>query len=180
MNGARSSFQMTLHSPSMELSNISFHGSWTMTRNFSQNTSRVSHLPPVFYICSEDFKPLGIQAPLFGAVCFVLVYAIPGKTTWLITNWAWTYISIPFPFPLRKGKTKWSYYRSEKAAITLPTLTFFNLYGFPLFGCFYSSGFVVILSYSMMGRTLCARKPPFDCDSVEGSASSQQVSSKIT
>ncbi|XP_024222587.1 orexin receptor type 1-like isoform X1 [Bombus impatiens] len=103
---------MTLHSPSMELSNISFHGSWTMTRNFSQNTSRVSHLPPVFYICSEDFKPLGIQAPLFGAVCFVLVYAIPG--------------------------------------------------------------FVVILSYSMMGRTLCARKPPFDCDSVEGSASSQQ------
>lgn len=105
MNGARYSFQMTLHSPSMELSNISFHGSWTMTKNFSQNTSRVSHLPPVFYICSEDFKPLGIQAPLFGAVCFVLVYAIPGKTTWLITNW--TYISIPFPFPFWKRKTKW-------------------------------------------------------------------------
>ncbi|KAL6422094.1 hypothetical protein ACFW04_010864 [Cataglyphis niger] len=35
-------------------------------------------------------------------------------------------------------------------------------------------GFVVILAYSMMGRTLCSRKPPFDCDSVEGSASSQQ------
>lgn len=87
------------------------------------------------------------------------------------------------PFHLERGRqngTIRSYYRSEKGAITLPTLTFFNLYGFPLFGCFYSSGFVVILSYSMMGRTLCARKPPFDCDSVEGSASSQQVSSKIT
>ncbi|XP_066601922.1 orexin receptor type 2-like isoform X2 [Prorops nasuta] len=35
-------------------------------------------------------------------------------------------------------------------------------------------GFVVIVAYSLMGRTLCARKPPFDCDSVEGSASSQQ------
>ncbi|KAK9309624.1 hypothetical protein QLX08_000837 [Tetragonisca angustula] len=103
---------MTLYSPGMELSNISFHGSWAMTRDFSQNISRVSRQPPVFYICSEDFKPLGIRAPLFGAVCFVLVYAIPG--------------------------------------------------------------FIVILSYSMMGRTLCARKPPFDCDSVEGSASSQQ------
>ncbi|CAK9821030.1 Orexin receptor type 2 [Anthophora plagiata] len=105
---------MTLQSPGMELelSNITFHGSWTMTSNFSQNTSRVSRLPPAFYICSEDFKPLGIRAPLFGVVCFILVYAIPG--------------------------------------------------------------FVVILSYSMMGRTLCAKKPPFDCDSVEGSASSQQ------
>ena len=51
-----------------------------MTRDFSQNISRVSRQPPVFYICSEDFKPLGIRAPLFGAVCFVLVYAIPGKT----------------------------------------------------------------------------------------------------
>lgn len=39
------------------------------------------------------------------------------------------------------------------------------------------AGFIVILAYSMMGRTLCARKPPFDCDSIEGSASSQQVSS---
>ncbi|KOX68387.1 Orexin receptor type 2 [Melipona quadrifasciata] len=103
---------MTLYSPGIELSNISFHGSWTMTRDFSQNISRVSRQPPVFYICSEDFKPLGIRAPFFGTVCFVLVYAIPG--------------------------------------------------------------FIVILSYSMMGRTLCARKPPFDCDSVEGSASSQQ------
>lgn len=28
----------------------------------------------------------------------------------------------------------------------------------------------------MMGRTLCARKPPFDCDGAQGSASSQQVS----
>ncbi|CAK9821028.1 Orexin receptor type 2 [Anthophora plagiata] len=75
---------MTLQSPGMELelSNITFHGSWTMTSNFSQNTSRVSRLPPAFYICSEDFKPLGIRAPLFGVVCFILVYAIPeGKAT---------------------------------------------------------------------------------------------------
>ncbi|XP_053979650.1 RYamide receptor-like [Hylaeus volcanicus] len=35
-------------------------------------------------------------------------------------------------------------------------------------------GSVVVLAYSMMGRTLCSRRPPFDCDSVEGSASSQQ------
>ncbi|CAK9830317.1 RYamide receptor [Anthophora retusa] len=48
------------------------------------------------------------------------------------------------------------------------------LYGIPSSRCLYSLGFVVILSYTMMGRTLCAKKPPFDCDSVEGSASSQQ------
>lgn len=59
-----------------------------MTRNFSQNISRVSRLPPAFYICSEDFKPLGIRAPLFGAVCFALVYAIPGKTIRLIKDFS--------------------------------------------------------------------------------------------
>ncbi|XP_011253964.1 neuropeptide FF receptor 1 isoform X1 [Camponotus floridanus] len=98
----------TLHNPSMELLNITFHGSWAIRGN----SRDISQLPPVFYICSEDFRPLGIRAHVFGAACFVLVYAIPG--------------------------------------------------------------FVVILAYSMMGRTLCSRKPPFDCDSVEGSASSQQ------
>ncbi|XP_029675448.1 QRFP-like peptide receptor isoform X2 [Formica exsecta] len=98
---------MTLHNPSTEFSNITFHGSWI--GNFSHDISR---LPPVFYICLEDLRPLGIRAHIFGTAYFVLVYAIPG--------------------------------------------------------------FVVILSYSMMGRTLCSRKPPFDCDSVEGSASSQQ------
>ncbi|CAL7934315.1 unnamed protein product [Xylocopa violacea] len=103
---------MTLHNPVMDLSNITLNGSWTMTRNISQNTSRVPRVPPAFSICSEDFRPLGIKAPLFSGVCFVLVYAIPG--------------------------------------------------------------FVVVLSYSMMGRTLCARIPPFDCDSVQGSASSRQ------
>ncbi|KAG7213619.1 hypothetical protein KM043_002870 [Ampulex compressa] len=103
---------MTLQSPGLELDNITFHGSWALRGNFSRNVARMSRMPPAFYICLEDFKPLGIRAHLFGTVCFVLVYAIPG--------------------------------------------------------------FVVILSYSMMGRTLCARKPPFDCDSVEGSASSQQ------
>ncbi|KAK0089855.1 hypothetical protein PV325_005162 [Microctonus aethiopoides] len=35
-------------------------------------------------------------------------------------------------------------------------------------------GFIVVLTYSLMGRTLCARKPPFDSDNNEGSASSQQ------
>ncbi|XP_015436944.1 PREDICTED: orexin receptor type 1-like [Dufourea novaeangliae] len=100
---------MTLKSPGRELGNIPLLESWTAMGNFSQNISR---LPPAFSICYEDFKPLGIHAHLFGAVCFLLVYAIPG--------------------------------------------------------------FVVILSYSMMGRTLCARTPPFDSDSVEGSASSQQ------
>lgn len=79
MNVVQSFSQMTLHSPGMELDNITFHGSWTMMGNFSENTSRMSRLPPAFYICWEDFKPLGIRAHLFSAVCFVLVYAIPGK-----------------------------------------------------------------------------------------------------
>ncbi|XP_044007240.1 QRFP-like peptide receptor [Aphidius gifuensis] len=68
--------------------------------------------PPVFKICSEDFKSLGIHAHHFGILCFIVVYTIPG--------------------------------------------------------------FIVLTLYSLMGRTLCARKPPFDCDSVAGSASSQQ------
>ncbi|CAL7934316.1 unnamed protein product [Xylocopa violacea] len=73
---------MTLHNPVMDLSNITLNGSWTMTRNISQNTSRVPRVPPAFSICSEDFRPLGIKAPLFSGVCFVLVYAIPeGKAT---------------------------------------------------------------------------------------------------
>ncbi|XP_017882735.2 uncharacterized protein LOC108626530 [Ceratina calcarata] len=113
---------MTLQSPSMDFNNITVNRSWIDTWNtsqsqnwieMSQNLSRVTRLPPAFYICSENF-----ETPLFGMVCFVLVYAIPG--------------------------------------------------------------FVVITSYSMMGRTLCARKPPFDCDSVQGSASSQQVSREHT
>lgn len=79
MSVVQSFVQMTLHNPEAELSNITFNGSWTMMGNFSRNGSRVSHLPPAVYICSEDFKLLGIQAHLFGAVCFVLVYAIPGK-----------------------------------------------------------------------------------------------------
>ncbi|XP_014486051.1 PREDICTED: orexin receptor type 1-like isoform X2 [Dinoponera quadriceps] len=103
---------MNLHNPSTELDTITFQGGWTIRRNFS-HTSRTSHMPPVFYFCSEDFEDLGIQHPhLVGTVYFVLVYAVPGL--------------------------------------------------------------IVILAYSMMGRTLCSRKPPFDCDSVEGSASSQQ------
>ncbi|XP_076659816.1 QRFP-like peptide receptor [Halictus rubicundus] len=97
---------MNLQSPNMEVDYIIVRRFWTMTGNSSQK-------PPVFYTCQEDFRPLGIRPILFGAVCFVLVYAIPG--------------------------------------------------------------FVVILSYSMMGRTLCSRKPPFDCDSVRGNASSQQT-----
>ncbi|KOX68948.1 hypothetical protein WN51_07133 [Melipona quadrifasciata] len=123
------------------------------TMDFSQNISCVSCQPPVFYICSEDFMLLGIRAPLFGTVCFVLVYAIPENQNSTILL-------------------------SKKRSIILLS-TFSNLYSFPLFGYFHSSGFIVILSYSMMGRTLCTRKPPFYCDSVEGSASSQQVSSKI-
>ncbi|XP_076296410.1 RYamide receptor-like [Lasioglossum baleicum] len=98
---------MTLQTPSIKLDTIVFRGLWPMAVNSSQK-------PPVFYNCKEDVKPLGIGAPLYGAVYFVLVYAIPG--------------------------------------------------------------FVVVLSYSMMGRTLCSRKPPFDCDSVRGNASSQQNS----
>ncbi|XP_032691579.1 uncharacterized protein LOC116854101 [Odontomachus brunneus] len=102
---------MTLHSLDTELDNITFQGAWAIRGNFSHGT-RTSRMPPAFYICSEDFKPLGIRPHLFGTACFILVYAVPG--------------------------------------------------------------FIVILAYSMMGRTLCSRKPPFDCDSVEGSASSQQ------
>ncbi|KAK2579691.1 hypothetical protein KPH14_011038 [Odynerus spinipes] len=50
-----------------------------------------------------------------------------------------------------------------------------DLFGTACFILVYAiPGFVVVLAYSMMGRTLCARKPPFDCDSVKGSASSQQ------
>ncbi|XP_033225803.1 orexin receptor type 1-like [Belonocnema kinseyi] len=97
---------VTLQSPITDLDNITLVGQWA-------NENDVQTLkPPQFYVCSEDFKPLGIHAHIFGAVCFVLVYAIPG--------------------------------------------------------------FIVVMAYSMMGRTLCARKPPFDCDSIEGSASSQQ------
>ncbi|XP_015602063.1 orexin receptor type 1 isoform X2 [Cephus cinctus] len=97
---------VTLQSPMKDLDNITLGGDLTGDDEGVQ----VEKL--AFYICSEDFKPLGIHAHIFGAACFVLVYAIPG--------------------------------------------------------------FIVILAYSMMGRTLCARKPPFDCDSIEGSASSQQ------
>lgn len=66
--------QMTLHNPNTEFFNITFHGSWI--GNFSHDISR---LPPVFYICLEDFRPLGIRAYIFGTTYFVLVYAIPGK-----------------------------------------------------------------------------------------------------
>ncbi|KAK1131856.1 hypothetical protein K0M31_016006, partial [Melipona bicolor] len=112
MNGAQFFFRWPSTAQVWNLETYFSTDSWAMTRDFSLNVSRVSCQPPVFYICSEDFMLLGIRAPLFGTVCFMLVYAIPG--------------------------------------------------------------FIVILSYSMMGRTLCTRKPPFDCDSVEGSASSQQ------
>ncbi|XP_051171663.1 RYamide receptor-like isoform X2 [Leptopilina boulardi] len=100
---------VTLQNPITDLDNITLIGQWA-NKNDTQSVK-----PQQFYVCSEDFKPIqpfGIHAHIFGAVCFVLVYAIPG--------------------------------------------------------------FIVIISYSMMGRTLCARKPPFDCDSIEGSASSQQ------
>ncbi|XP_043474587.1 orexin receptor type 2-like isoform X2 [Leptopilina heterotoma] len=97
---------VTLQNPITDLDNITLVGQWMNDNDFQ----RVK--PQQYYVCSEDFKPVGIHAHIFGAVCFVLVYAIPG--------------------------------------------------------------FIVIISYSMMGRTLCARKPPFDCDSIEGSASSQQ------
>ncbi|RLU16307.1 hypothetical protein DMN91_012067 [Ooceraea biroi] len=103
---------MTLRSSGMELDNIIFHGSWATRGNFSRDNLRAPRMPPAFYVCIEDFGPLGIKPHVFGAVCFVLVYAVPGL--------------------------------------------------------------IVILAYSMMSRTLCSRKPPFDCDSVEGSASSQQ------
>ncbi|XP_012286313.1 orexin receptor type 1 [Orussus abietinus] len=91
---------VTLHSPITDLGNITLVGKEEVKT------------PPPFYVCSEDFKPVGIQPPIFGTFCFVLVYAVPG--------------------------------------------------------------FIVVLAYSMMGRTLCARKPPFDSDSIKGSASSQQ------
>ncbi|KAJ8672508.1 hypothetical protein QAD02_003767 [Eretmocerus hayati] len=96
----------TLQSPITDLDNITLAGHWAREDNLKMPK------PPTFYVCSEDFKPLGIHAHIFGAACFILVYAIPG--------------------------------------------------------C------IVIIMYSMMGRTLCARRPPFDCDSMEGSASSQQ------
>ncbi|XP_058790911.1 RYamide receptor-like [Phymastichus coffea] len=96
---------VTLQSPTTDLDNITFAGQWS-------NQDLQMPKPPSFYVCSEDFKSLGIHAHVFGATCFVLVYAVPGL--------------------------------------------------------------IVMVAYSMMGRTLCARKPPFDCDSIEGSASSQQ------
>ncbi|XP_016838610.1 orexin receptor type 1 isoform X1 [Nasonia vitripennis] len=98
---------VTLQSPITDLDNITLAGQWA-----SDEPGLQMPKPPTFYVCSEDFKPLGIHAHIFGTACFVLVYAVPG--------------------------------------------------------------FIVIMAYSMMGRTLCARKPPFDCDSIEGSASSQQ------
>lgn len=71
--------QMTLHSPGTELVNITFQGAWAIRGNFSHGVSRTSRMPPAFYICSEDLRLLGIRPHLFGTVCFVLVYAVPGK-----------------------------------------------------------------------------------------------------
>jgi hypothetical protein len=70
---------MTLQNPVTELDNITFHGSWAIRGNFTRNGPRGSRLPPAFYICLEDFRPLGIKAHIFGAACFVIVYAVPGK-----------------------------------------------------------------------------------------------------
>lgn len=46
-------------------------------RNNENNIQAVK--PQEFYVCSEDFKIVGIHAHIFGGVCFVLVYAIPGE-----------------------------------------------------------------------------------------------------
>lgn len=82
-------FQTSLQNPGiMILRNISFHGS-----DFAQNISTDLY----FYMCLEDFKSVGIEAPLFGTMCFVLVYAIPGKSMRLITNSTRTF---------RKGETR--------------------------------------------------------------------------
>ncbi|XP_008553158.2 gastrin/cholecystokinin type B receptor-like [Microplitis demolitor] len=96
----------------VSLENLNSQLNITLLVKSGENKSFKIVQPPVLQVCSEDFKPLGIHAYVFGTFCFVLVYAIPG--------------------------------------------------------------FIVILTYSLMGRTLCARKPPFDYDSNVGSASSQQ------
>lgn len=139
----------------MILRNISFHGS-----NFAQNISTDLY----FYMCLEDFKSVGIEAPLFGTMCFVLVYAIPGKTRPCQSMTNSTNSNVSF---LSKGWNE-KHDRFSQSLCNLP--------------CFLDLccvGFVVVLSYIMMGRTLCARKPPFDCDGAQGSASSQQVSRKF-
>lgn len=139
----------------MILRNISFHGS-----NFAQNISTDLY----FYMCLEDFKSVGIEAPLFGTMCFVLVYAIPGKTRPCQSMTNSTNSNVSF---LSKGWNE----KHDRFSQSLCNL--------PCFLDFCCVGFVVVLSYIMMGRTLCARKPPFDCDGAQGSASSQQVSWKF-
>lgn len=75
---------MTVHSPTVGL-NITFDESWMDEGDGGESQDDYSHniprhrLPPHVYTCSEDFEHLGISAGLFGSVCFVLVYAIPGK-----------------------------------------------------------------------------------------------------
>ncbi|XP_074102632.1 RYamide receptor-like isoform X2 [Cotesia typhae] len=96
----------------VSLENLDLQLNLTLVVMAGENESLKILEPPSLLVCSEDFKPLGIHAHVFGTFCFVLVYAIPG--------------------------------------------------------------FVVVLAYSLMGRTLCARKPPFDYDCNAGSASSQQ------
>ncbi|CAG5108616.1 Similar to Npffr2: Neuropeptide FF receptor 2 (Mus musculus) [Cotesia congregata] len=106
---------LTIFAPllkAVSLENLDLQLNLTLVVMAAENESLKILEPPSLLVCSEDFKPLGIHAHVFGTFCFVLVYAIPG--------------------------------------------------------------FVVILAYSLMGRTLCARKPPFDYDCNAGSASSQQ------
>lgn len=149
-------FQTSLQNPGiMILRNISFHGS-----NFAQNISTDLY----FYMCLEDFKSVGIEAPLFGTMCFVLVYAIPGKTRPCQSMTNSTNSNVSF---LSKGWNE----KHDRFSHSLCNL--------PCFLDLCCVGFVVVLSYIMMGRTLCARKPPFDCDGAQGSASSQQVSRKF-
>lgn len=66
--------KVTLQNPITDLDNITLVGQWINDNNDFQRVK-----PQQYYVCSEDFKPVGIHAHIFGAVCFVLVYAIPGK-----------------------------------------------------------------------------------------------------
>ena len=64
---------MTLQSPITDLDNITLVGQWVDDEDLQMLK------PPTFYVCSEDFKPLGIHAHLFGVACFIIIYAVPGN-----------------------------------------------------------------------------------------------------
>ncbi|XP_011871842.1 PREDICTED: allatostatin-A receptor-like [Vollenhovia emeryi] len=65
---------MRFHNPMADLINKTFD-LMMANENFSPNT--IYPTPPDFYMCTEDFAPLGIRRDIFGSVHFLFSTAIP-------------------------------------------------------------------------------------------------------